>query len=436
MDNSCARPENQLMSNIRSIELGRNLLRDTPPHIPHWRLIVTRVTVMPDVLTLPNNSGGSLVAAEFFAGIGLVRIGLERAGFRVAWSNDIEPTKQAMYDNNFRNALDHHRYALGDIANVRAAELPSDLALAWASFPCIDLSLAGRREGLGGEHSATFWHFTRILDDLGTRRPPVVALENVAGLATSRGGADLAAAIGELNRLGYSVDLLAIDARRFVPQSRPRLFVIGAQDPPQHAQQRHPFRPKSLRAAFDNSSLRTHQAALPPVPAPMTKGLRGVIEQIGADDARWWDDERVAAFAGSLSPLQHERLDMLRRKQSTAYRTAYRRTRHGVAVWEVRSDDIAGCLRTARGGSSRQALVEVGRGQVRARWMTPVEYARLMGADGYKLDGLRTNQALFGFGDAVCVPVVEWLAANYLVPLVDDALRPVERRADQLAVNG
>jgi DNA (cytosine-5)-methyltransferase 1 len=98
------------------------------------------------------------------------------------------------------------------------------------------------------------------------------------------------------------------------------------------------------------------------------------------------------------------------------YRTAYRRTRHGVAVWEIRPDDISGCLRTARGGSSKQALVAVGRGSIRARWMTPREYARLMGADDYQLDGIRRNEALFGFGDAVCVPVIAWLSREYLAP--------------------
>jgi DNA (cytosine-5)-methyltransferase 1 len=55
--------------------------------------------------------------------------------------------------------------------------------------------------------------------------------------------------------------------------------------------------------------------------------------------------------------------------------------------------------------------------------MTPREYARLMGAPGYTLDGLRRNQALFGFGDAVCVPVVEWLAEHYLLPLATGEMR-------------
>jgi DNA (cytosine-5)-methyltransferase 1 len=50
--------------------------------------------------------------------------------------------------------------------------------------------------------------------------------------------------------------------------------------------------------------------------------------------------------------------------------------------------------------------------------MTPREYARLMGAPEYRLHRIRESQALFGFGDAVCVPAVEWLARNYLLPLV------------------
>lgn len=103
----------------------------------------------------------------------------------------------------------------------------------------------------------------------------------------------------------------------------------------------------------------------------------------------------------------------------THWATAYRRTRRGKATWEIRADEIAGCLRTARGGSSKQALVEAGRGNVRIRWMTPREYARLQGASDYKTDAVTENQALFGLGDAVCVPVISWIARDYLRPLLE-----------------
>ncbi|MBN9746175.1 DNA (cytosine-5-)-methyltransferase [Amycolatopsis sp. A1MSW2902] len=356
---------------------------------------------------------GQPTAAEFFAGIGLVRLGLEPAGFDVAWSNDIEPAKQAMYEAHF-NDQGAHEYVLGDVAALRGADLPAGLSLAWASFPCTDLSLAGWRRGLAGSHSSTFWQFTRILDELGQDRPPVVALENVVGLATSHGGDDLRAAIGELNRLGYSADVLTLDARRFVPQSRPRLFIVGAQNPPSDSPAPSPLRPPWL--ALD-PALRTHRAALPAPPPLLVTGLSAAVERLSPDDERWWSAPRADAFIGSLSPLQLERLSQLKAGKKLVYRTAYRRTRNGKPVWEVRPDDISGCLRTARGGSSKQAVVQAGRGSVRVRWMTPREYARLMGAGKYSLEGLRNNQALFGFGDAVCVPVVRWLSENYLMPL-------------------
>lgn len=385
----------------------------------------TRVEDVPRVLPLNRTPPPGPRAAEFFAGIGLVRLGLEDAGFTVPWSNDIEPDKHLMYTNHFQDDPLTHTYALGDVAEIGAADLPTGLDLAWASFPCTDLSLAGRRLGLVGKQSATFWHFTRILDELGAARPSVVALENVNGLATSHGGKDLVAAVSELNRLGYSVDILTIDARRFVPQSRQRLFLIGAQDPPQEQMDpagEDPLRPDWLRWVFDSPGLRTHRAVLPAPPEPLQRGLAGAIEKLPPEDPRWWDEQRMDALVDSLSPLQAERIEVLRRRRTVTYRTAYRRTRYGVAVWEIRSDEIAGCLRTARGGSSKQVVVEVGKGRIRARWMTPREYGNLMGAPRYKIAGLRTNQALFGFGDAVCVPVVGWLGTHYLMPLVNGEL--------------
>ena len=370
--------------------------------------------------------------AEFFAGIGLVRVGLESAGFEVAWANDIEADKHQMYAQHFgedERAAAH--FALGDIGDANGDELPADLSLAWASFPCTDLSLAGSRAGLSGKSSATFWHFARLMRELGANRPPVVALENVVGLATSHGGNDLAAAVRALNELGYSVDVLTLDARRFVPQSRPRLFLVGAQEPPADTPvPNSELRPDWLQAAYGDPTLRTHRADLPAPPPPLTSGLSELVERVDYRDTRWWDEDRTQRFLSSLSPIQSERVEALRKARKVSYRTAYRRTRHGVAVWEVRPDDISGCLRTARGGSSKQALVRAGNGAVRVRWMTPREYARLMGVGDYKLDGLRINQALFGFGDAVCVPVVRWLADNYLMPLVSGALAtPAELQA-------
>lgn len=367
--------------------------------------------------------------AEFFAGVGLVRLGLQAAGFDVVWSNDIHRDKQQMYEGHHQDPADRHTFVLGDIAEVRGDSLPTDLAMAWASFPCTDLSLAGGRRGLlAGTGSSTFWQFTRVLEELGDERPQVVALENVVGLATSRAGEDLASAIAALNTLGYSMDVVTLDARRFVPQSRPRLFMIGALKPPGNEPVPHSeLRPDWLQGPFEDPTLTMHQAALPPPPPPLTEGLTMMTEEIAATDSQWWDQERAERFLRSLSPLQAGRLEALRTSHRVSCRTAYRRTRHGRPVWEIRPDDVSGCLRTARGGSSKQAIVRAGRGEVSVRWMTPREYSRLMGAGDFRLVDIRRNQALFGFGDAVCVPVVSWLAEHYLMPLVRGDFEAVER---------
>jgi len=168
------------------------------------------------------------------------------------------------------------------------------------------------------------------------------------------------------------------------------------------------------RFAREAPHARLHARQLPDLPTG-PGDLCDVVERLPRDADDWWDADRVESFISSLSPLQAARLTALSASAHRRWRTAYRRTRNGVAVWEIRADDIAGCLRTARGGSSKQALVEAGDGQVRVRWMTPREYARLMGAPAFNLSA-RRSQALFGFGDAVCVPVIAWLCAHYVAP--------------------
>jgi DNA (cytosine-5)-methyltransferase 1 len=170
-------------------------------------------------------------------------------------------------------------------------------------------------------------------------------------------------------------------------------------------------------------------APLPPLPEPLVGGLHAYIETMGEDDERWWGADRVERFVGSLSRIQLERIRALQSSAMDSYRTAYRRTRHGVAVWEVRPDEVSGCLRTARGGSSKQAVVRVRAGNLQVRWMTPLEYARLMGAGDYNIAGVRDSQVLFGFGDAVCAPAVAWVAEHYLLPALRKAAFPPSEMA-------
>lgn len=136
--------------------------------------------------------------AEFFAGIGLMRPGLEQEGWKIAFANDISEDKYKMYGDHFHDAASH--FVRGDIHKLSVDDVPT-VALATASFPCNDLSLAGMRKGLAGKESSAYWGFVRILDEMGKRRPPLVLLENVSGFLTSHGGRDLQAALLALNRL-------------------------------------------------------------------------------------------------------------------------------------------------------------------------------------------------------------------------------------------
>lgn len=153
----------------------------------------------------------TLTVAEYFAGIGIMRLGLEAGGWSTVFANDIDEKKREMYEHHFGCSP---AVMPDDIHSLDVANVPSTV-LATPSFPCNDLSLAGARRGLAGDHSSAFWGFIRILEEMGARRPPLILLENVTGFLTSNDGADFRDALLAVNRLGYSVNTFIIDASRF-----------------------------------------------------------------------------------------------------------------------------------------------------------------------------------------------------------------------------
>lgn len=360
--------------------------------------------------------------AEFFAGIGLVRLGLERAGWKAIFANDIDNKKLEMYWNNFNDTIE--TFLSGDIHELTPSDIP-DVTLATVSFPCTDLSLAGSRTGLAGKQSGAFWGFMRLLDGLNGRRPPLILIENVPAFLTSRSGRDFSNAIRRLNELGYSCDAFVLNASNFTPQSRARLFIVGMFDTPRTMNTkvalsgRAPeLKPRQLTERILGSpSLSWTITDIPPPPHIRTT-LADIIEDLPAESPRWWSSERLSYLMGQMSERHVQVTEALIRGRKLGYATVYRRVRYGRSMAEVRADGIAGCLRTPKGGSSRQILLAAGKGSIRARFMTPREYARLQGVpDSYTID-VPDNQAYFGFGDAVCVPAIEWIGTKVLGPLV------------------
>ncbi len=366
--------------------------------------------------------------AEFFAGIGLMRMGLERQGWSVAFANDNDEQKHRMYRAQFPDADSH--LLPDDVQNVQG-RVPV-VSLATASFPCNDLSLAGARQGLDGEQSGTFWPFIHAIEAMGEQKPPLVLLENVPGFLTSHKGEDFTEALLTLNRLGYKVDAFILDAVHFVPQSRERLFVVGVlqeEGEPQGVEdawflEAPQFRESDMRPKALADFIRRHREIrwsvrdLPDPPAS-TKRLEDILEDLPEDAPEWWSAERAEYLLNQMSRRHREIADQMIARPAWSYGTVFRRMRNNRSMAELRTDGIAGCLRTPRGGSAKQILFKAGYGRYFARLITPREAARLMGADDYAITVSR-DQALFGFGDAVCVPVIEWIATYYLNPLVNE----------------
>ncbi|MBS4022500.1 MAG: DNA (cytosine-5-)-methyltransferase [Dethiobacter sp.] len=362
--------------------------------------------------------------AEFFAGIGLMRMGLQQSGWKIKFANDIDTKKYEMYKGHFKDAEQH--FVLDDIHNLSPHSVPN-VTLATASFPCNDLSLAGARCGLNGKHSSAFWGFTQIIEKMNDRKPPIIMLENVIGFLTSHNGRDFRQVLVTLNRLGYSVDAFILDASKFVPQSRQRLFVVAILNNYlkkwRAKEQLHFFqddlRPKALADfIYSNSDICWNVRDLV-FTDNHTYSLEKIIEDIPEESGEWWSSARAEYLLSQMSNKHRGIAEKMIACTEYSYGTVFRRVRNKKTMAELRVDGLAGCLRTPRGGSARQILFKAGKGRYFARLLTPRECARLMGADDYCIT-VPLNKALFGFGDAVCVPVISWIADNYLNPIIKE----------------
>jgi DNA (cytosine-5)-methyltransferase 1 len=364
---------------------------------------------------------------EFFAGGGMARAGLGEH-WSCLFANDFDPRKAAAYAVNWGD--DHLR--CGDVHALTAADLPGRADLAWASFPCQDLSLAGNGAGLDGARSGAFWGFAKLIEALRRegRAPRLLALENVVGLLTSRGGADFAGLCAALQKLGYRFGALTIDAANFLPQSRPRLFVI-AQDRSEPIDESlvgsaHSPVWTSVALSRAKSELAMKVAddwlwwRLPPPPIRNVE-FADLIEEAPSNVA-WFSREETERLIAMMAPTNREKLEEARRAGGRTVGTLYRRTRRDengerVQRAEVRFDGVAGCLRTPAGGSSRQSILIVEGAKVRARLLSGREAARLMGLpDDYRLPA-RYNETYHLVGDGVAVPVVRFLSEHLLLPL-------------------
>lgn len=365
---------------------------------------------------------------EFFAGGGMVRAGLG-LDWRCVFANDFDNKKSKTYIENW--GPDELKTA--DIKTLESSHIPGEADLAWASFPCQDLSLAGAGAGLKGDRSGTFWPFWELMLSLikEDRAPKIIVLENVCGTLTSHGGKDFAAICSTFRKAGYRFGALEIDAALFVPHSRPRLFMIGVQKEaymPANLTRNEPstkWHPRRLRTAFNKLSQREKANWVwwsLPTPPPRATRFADMIED-NPPSVRWHSKAETAKLLNMMSSVNRDKVAEAKKAGKRMVGAIYKRTRtdeNGFKVQraEIRFDDIAGCLRTPAGGSSRQLILVVDGNNIKSRLISTRETARLMGLDDNYLLPEKYNEAYHLTGDGVVVPVVRYLAEHIFEPFI------------------
>ena len=356
-----------------------------------------------------------------------------RAGLGKKWdcvfANDFDRKKSRTYVLNWGAS----ELLTADIKTLSSRDVSGRADLAWASFPCQDLSLAGSGAGLKGDRSGTFWPFWKIMLSLAKedRAPQLIVLENVCGTLSSHGGKDFATICACFRQAGYCFGALVIDASLFVPQSRPRLFMIGVRGDvfvPAVMRGNEPsaqWHPKRMRKTFETLPTKDRNNWIwwdLPEPTPRKKRFASIIED-KPTGVSWHSSSETAKLLRMMSDVNREKVENAKRAGRRMVGTLYKRTRRdkqGVRVQraEVRFDDMAGCLRTPAGGSSRQLIMVVDGERVRSRLISTRETARLMGLDDSYVLPEKYNEAYHLTGDGVVVPVVRYLAKHIFEPLL------------------
>jgi len=360
---------------------------------------------------------------EFFAGGGMARAGLG-SEWQCLLANDNSEKKASAYIENWGE----DDLVVGDIYDLRLKDIKGHADLAWGSFPCQDLSLAGTGCGLKGARSGAFWGFLKIIQGLNAqgRKPQLVVLENVYGALTSHGGKDFEAIAKAVANEGYVVGAMVINAVHFLPQSRPRLFIVAvnsAMSIPAYitaATATPAWHPDALIRAYNMLPLSLKNSWcwwVLPTPSSQMLTLDDII-QVEPEGVKWHSASETQKILSMMTDVNLRKVMAAQAEGRLKVGTVYKRTRLGVQRAEVRFDGIAGCLRTPSGGSSRQTIMIVNGPEIRTRLLSPREAARLMGlSDTYFLPK-RYNDAYHLVGDGVAVPVVTHIAQHILNPII------------------
>lgn len=371
------------------------------------------------------------------------------AGWECLYANDCDRLKQSSYVANWG---DEH-FDPRDVAEVTASDLDGLADLAWASFPCQDLSQAGSKAGIGVSEgsvvtrSGAVWPFLSIIGQLRAegRHPAILALENVVGLLSSNGGADFRALCVSLIENGYRFGAVVADAAHFVPQSRPRVFIIAVRREipiPETLLTNmgmEPWHPQILLRSRAPLSLADSENWLWWSPGDPPHSKQFELEDIVdlSDGAKWNSKETTDRLLGMMSDAHRDRLAAAKIAGHPMIGSLYLRMRPNGKAGNIQRTEIAfgstlGCLRTPKGGASRPRIVVVEGNRVRTRLLSVDEAARLMGLDDFILP-TTYSECFRLIGDGVVPAVVRFLADRLLEPLAEQARLFISAPGDRKA---
>ena len=347
-----------------------------------------------------SRSSSALRFIDLFAGIGGLRLGFESIGGHCVFTSEWDAHSQKTYAVNFR---DNHPVG-GDIREFSddPALVPEHDVLL-AGFPCQPFSIAGvsKKNALGRPHGflcdtqgTLFFDTAQIIAH---HRPAAFVLENVKNLESHDKGKTFATIMNVLrNELGYSVQSRVISSEPWVPQKRERIFIVGFRDP----------------TDFDLGALDVPDKGSGPK-------LGSILEPNDQVDPKY-----------TLTPRLWEYLQ--------GYKAKHQAKGNGFGFSLFGPGDVARTLSARYYKDGSEVLID--QPGKRPRRLTPLECARLM---GFETDKRRwqipvsDTQAYRQFGNAVVVPVVEFIA-KAMEPYIREAL--AVREADQSdirkAVNG
>jgi DNA (cytosine-5)-methyltransferase 1 len=314
---------------------------------------------------------------SLFSGIGGFDIALEKQNHTIIGACEIDQYARSVYARHFPNIKIYE-----DATRINPKDLP-DFDMLCAGFPCQAFSIAGKRLGFNDTRGNLFYEIARIAKE---KKPEYLLLENVKGLLNHDNGKTFIEIINTLDEIGYNIQWQVINSKYFLPQNRERIYIIGH------------FREKSKRKILhieSNSETNDKERKLIKVGNVDTKGHnslwgrvydpKAISSTINANGGGLGGKTGLYAIP-TLTPDRINKRQMGRRfktKDEPAF-TITSQDRHGVMIGN------------------------------RIRRLTPLECERLQGFPDNWTIGLSDAQRYKCCGNAVTVPVVEFILKNLI----------------------